>query len=302
MSPSILRPLRRVAGRLTRVQREVERAIIVDSPPRRPRQARSVWGVAVVRDDADIVGTTCEHLLGQGLTGLIVLDHRSTDSTATVLSGLATAYPGRVFVGRLDLEAFHQGRAQSYLAHLARRAGAEWVIPFDADEWWYGEGSSLVDVLGRQEADVVRCSVHDARPAGPAWMPGDPLRVKTTPMPRAKVAFRAAPWVWVYEGNHEVDRPGRRGDGLAMLHASYRSPDHVRERVRTGSRSIRAAGPTIAEGVGRHWHVLADLDDEGVAAWWRREQQRVAADDTWVDVADYLAWAAFDPRHEVRSA
>lgn len=86
---------RRRLSRWTPRQLRVRSAIRLPRLPRRPRIEGSVWGVTVVRDEADIIGHTVRHLLRQGVDGVIVLDHRSTVGTSAVLAEL-TAEEGTV--------------------------------------------------------------------------------------------------------------------------------------------------------------------------------------------------------------
>lgn len=75
----------------------VRSAIRLPRLPGRPRIEGSVWAVTTVRDEADIIGHTVRHLLRQGVDGVIVLDHRSTDGTSAVLAEL-TSEEGTVVV------------------------------------------------------------------------------------------------------------------------------------------------------------------------------------------------------------
>lgn len=298
-----LRATRAQVARAKPVQRRVESAVALERPPTGDRVVGSVWGVAVVRDEADIVAATCEHLLEQGLAGLIVLDHRSADETPQILADLQRRHTGRIFTGRLDLDEFHQGRAQSYLAHLALAAGADWVIPFDADEWWFAPGLPLADYLARQRASVVRCAMYDVRPVAGAleFRVGDPAMAATSAGPRTKVAFRADGWVWVFEGNHEVDLPAERTGGLSMLHFACRSLDQATHRARSGARAVAAAAGELDDGVAEHWHRAAELDDASLTAHWQAfvqgQQSVFGPAAALIEIEDYPAWTSFDPAH-----
>ena len=67
-------------------------------------------------------------------------------------------------------------------------------------------------------------------------------------------------------GNHGVDRPGRIGHSLRVLHWAYRSPDHLIRKVRRGARALDLVGPRDPHG-GHSWRdldLLTDLELETI--------------------------------------
>lgn len=254
-------------GRRGALQTRLESSIRLPKLPiRRPRPG-VVWGVTVVKNEADVIGSTLTHLLEQGVDALVVVDHGSSDGTADVIADLARDHP--IYPG-LDTEpAWYQGRKISYLAHLAWRAGAEWVVPFDADEHWYARGSTLTEQLRATSAPVVHAAIHDVLPAPGRTLldvtSDDVVRVDALATQDVKVAFRAASGLDVYEGNHEVHRPGERVDGLYLLHYQWRSLEQLTRKVTQGSAALRA---TDLEAVGAHWLRLSEWDRERITAYW----------------------------------
>ena len=107
------------------------------------------------------------------------------------------------------------------LAQAARRAGAEWVVPFDADELWFATDGLLGDRLRAQRADVLGARLFNAFPTRAGGWAMDP----TTGL--GKVAFRSHPLASVGSGNPRVDRPGRRLEDadapLRIAHLPWRS-------------------------------------------------------------------------------
>ena len=74
---------------------------------------------------------------------MLIADNGSTDETPLLLAELAKRY--RVHVA-LDREAGHyQGVKMTILSDWARRAGADWIVPFDADEFWFAPEGTLGD-------------------------------------------------------------------------------------------------------------------------------------------------------------
>jgi len=97
--------------------------------------------VTMVRDEADIIETTVRHMLTQ-VDVVIVADNRSVDGTREIVEQLP--------VHLLDdpERGYYQSEKMTRLAHMARvEHGADWVVPFDADEWWYSPHGRIGDVL-----------------------------------------------------------------------------------------------------------------------------------------------------------
>jgi len=97
--------------------------------------------VTMVRDEADIVEATVRHMLTQ-VDVVIVADNRSVDGTREILEGLP------VHLLNDPERGYYQSEKMARLAHMARvEHGADWVVPFDADEWWYSPHGRIGDVL-----------------------------------------------------------------------------------------------------------------------------------------------------------
>ena len=111
----------------------------------------SVWAVMLVRDEEDVIAGTLDHLLRQGVAGVIVADHGSTDGTWRLLQDAARR-SSKVHVLRDSEPGFYQGAKTSYLARQAWRAGADWVVPVDADEHWFAVGTDLASYFGTASA------------------------------------------------------------------------------------------------------------------------------------------------------
>src|SRR4029077_15297367 len=94
-----------------------------------------IFGVALGRSEADIIAVTIRYHLQLGLDGVLVLDNASSDGTDQILERLAQT-DNRVRWSRHEGE-YQQAELTTGLARDAFRAGADWIIPFDADEFWY---------------------------------------------------------------------------------------------------------------------------------------------------------------------
>src|SRR5690606_4675809 len=114
-----------------------------------------IVGVCMVRDEDDILPRTVDHMLTQGVDRLVIADNGSQHPVADQLAGHGINL-GRVEVVDDPEPGYYQDRKMSHLAAQAVLGGADWVVPFDADELWYSpDGRTVADVLSAADADVV---------------------------------------------------------------------------------------------------------------------------------------------------
>ena len=263
-------------------------------------RGHSVWAVTMVKDEADIIGTTLRHLLAQGVDGILVADNGSTDETRAVIEELSATAP--VFLAHDDEPAYFQWEKMTQLSHWARRAGARWVVPFDADELWFAEGDTVAGFLRRSTATVVRALMFNVVPQGTSVRVGDATGwvMGREPAPMTKVAFRPHPFMALSMGNHAVDRPGPEAAGLGIAHLPYRAPAQLARKVRTGA----AALDEVPGEAGYHWRDLGSLaDDDLDRVWSDLIEGRAGRDVMWlpqgrlepVDVFHWRTWGCDVP-------
>jgi hypothetical protein len=286
------------------LQRRVNRSIQVEGLPsrRRPVQAGSVWAVGLVRDEEDIIRGVIQHLLNQDVAGIIVVDNMSSDGTAAILEQLRSE-TSRLLVGRDLLHEFHQGKKVSYLAHLAWKCGADWIIPFDADEQWFAPSGTLGGFLRRvpRERDVVWADYRAVWPPANgafAWRGGGTWAVDAHIDPRRKVAFRSRRWVYVGEGNHAVRYGfGEAQTELHMLHYSARSLAQLSKKAKAGVAGLDAAG--MDANIGTHWRSWAAANPSEQAELWSRLSEEGSLEGSRVverlAVKDPTQWSEWDP-------
>lgn len=266
-------------GQLTRdvlpKRRLARRGILLPQlPARRRRLPGSVWAVSMVRDEADVIGATINHLLAQGIDHVLVADNLSSDETPAVLRALAAADP-RIHLARDREPAYHQAEKMTRLAVAATRAGADWIVPFDADEFWFAEQHTVADHLrllahADPEVGVVRADWHHMVPtvAEPDDLHAAQWVLDSTPVTPGKVAMRAHRFATLHVGNHFAQRVGTHAEGLHIAHAAFRGPDQVARKLRQGAAAVMLTNP--GDEIAPYWRGGASLDDAHIAQAWER--------------------------------
>lgn len=230
----------------------------------------------MVRDEADIIGSTVAHMLGQ-VDHVIVADNGSSDETRAILHDLGVEVLD-------DLErGYFQSAKMSRLADYARRQGATWVVPFDADELWWSPFGRLADVLAKAGVvEAVRADVFDYVATALDPLEVDPVRRiryrRRAPLELPKVAARAVEGLVVEQGNHGATVDGRALEPMAGLvqvrHYPYRSAAQFVRKARNGAEAYKAAGDALRADYGAHWRQWGELldaqGDEAVADIFRQ--------------------------------
>lgn len=287
-------------GRLL-LQRRVNRALTGAPLPRRRRVPGSVWGVSVVRDEADIIELVVRHQLAQGLDRVLIADNGSVDGTWELLQGLA-AEDGRVHLYRDAWPRHDQSEKISRLARLAGWAGADWIVPFDADEFWFAREASVADALRSlalryDDLGVVHAHWYTAIPMEAVGVEA-PFVVDAQAVFPGKVAVRSHPLVTIWQGNHTAARVGREITAdLHIAHALYRSAAQIARKVRQGYRAEQASSHPMA----MHWEYGSQLSDVEVQATW--DDMRAGRPVPKLDVPSnrpilglpVLTWRTWDP-------
>jgi hypothetical protein len=233
----------------------------------------------MVRDEGDVIEMTIRHLLDQGIDRVLVADNLSRDDTRSILDRIARS-DGRVHVVDDNEPAYFQAAKMTRLARAAARAGADWVVPFDADELWFADGCSVAERLRSIAAaengstvGTVRAALFDTIPTGGSApdLSSAICVLDSTPTPPGKVAIRAHRLMGVVVGNHGAKRVGEVVGGLRIAHLQYRSEAQVERKARQGLEAVRLAG--APDYVGVHWAAMADLTPDAVAAVWAGMQR-----------------------------
>lgn len=230
----------------------------------------SVYAVGIVKDEADVIEGTLRHLASEGIDGIVVADNLSTDATNEILYRVADDLPCPVEVLEDHEVGYYQSRKVTALAYVAADCGADWIVPFDADELWYAPLplaeflAGVPDDIAAVEARVFNHlrTAEDVAVVDPflsmVWRDRYHLGLP-------KVAVRWRPGTVIRAGNHGVDWPDRHGpsrsiDGLEVRHFPARSAEQFRRKALNGAAAY-AATEGLDAGLGQHWRDYGALAD-----------------------------------------
>jgi glycosyltransferase involved in cell wall biosynthesis len=216
-----------------------------------------IVGVTTVLDEAPIIKATITHLFGEGIDHVIVTDGGSTDGTQAVLDSI----PNVTWTPQ-HIPEFHQDLEMSWLAHQAADLGADWIIPFDADEFWYDPlGGTIRSILEGVAPEIAK--IHTA-----TWQHVDWDTKLVAQKMFGKVAIRPVPPFRLNWGNHDAeqgdpDNPPLAEHGLlAIRELQYRDYDHFIDKIRKAADLY--ASWHVPEVHGGHMRALVGLTGQAL--------------------------------------
>ncbi len=295
---------------LTRRSRRIRQALRLPPARRRRRVRGSVWAVSIVKNEADIIVASIEHLFRQAVDGVLVADNGSTDGTRELLEALATRLP--LYIADDREPGHYQGQKMDVLSDWARAMGADWIIPFDADEFWFAPSQTVGQYLRSCEANIVNGQLHNLFPVPGIEFGRGPWRLETTPLHQVvKVAFRSCRYSLVSDGSNQVHRiglsrsglrihrPGLSTSGLRVIHVPWRSYEQFRRKGRQGSEALRHTD--LKPNIGFHWRELGALGEGEARRTWEKIVSGERVDSVcWTPGAparliDPFDWGSWDP-------
>lgn len=119
-----------------------------------------IWAITMIADEVDVVVPSLEHMISEGVTGIIVADNLSIDGTGAKLKEFVKIAPIPIIVLQDNEFAFYQGKKLTGLAKLAAEQGAEWIVPFDIDELWCGLEKPLAQAIEEEGKEVAVLGVR----------------------------------------------------------------------------------------------------------------------------------------------
>jgi glycosyltransferase involved in cell wall biosynthesis len=232
-----------------------------------------IVGITMVRNEVDVIRLSLLHHLALGLDRILVVDNDSTDGTAELLERLSRE-ESRIH-WRSDRGLFSQGDVFTTLAREAFWQRADWVVPFDADEFWWVRNGDLRQTLAATTTPAVsfpavnfaqRRAQLTATEAGLLTMTRRaPWTVESSQALLeanhiayvearcvAKWLFRPNVKIEVAAGNHALSAVGRGepGHGIVCLHAPLRSMACLERKADKGVRELENDSPPE-----QSWHL-----------------------------------------------
>lgn len=202
--------------------------------------ARVIAAVSTIRGDADIAPLTVRHMFAQGVAAVLVA--AGDDTAFECLNALNTP---NLYLFNCRDERHHE--QQAWTDKLARTAagtlGADWIIPFDADEFWYAPYAKNI------RAALEAVPTDEQKLTAKLWHHNDWLRKVIPAEPLPKVAYRWSPDAHIAPGNHDVTLPGGLPNVLAVRHYQYRSFEQFCAKVRERNRTLAPEGRARGDGV-----------------------------------------------------
>lgn len=250
-----------------------------------------VWAILRVKDEADILEYTLDHLAAEGVDGVWIIDNASTDGTREIIERFHDKHmaagdprlwgPPIVAWGTDEEVGYYQSAKMTGLAKMAachpipiQSSASTWIVPVDADELWTVAAVPLAEYLRSLPSgvDVVQGALYNHFPTSE----DDPyernpfLRIKfhdkaIAPLP--KVAMRWRDDMTIEQGNHSVSAPAHltvqtpRVDGIIIHHFPWRSPEQFERKIRNGAAAYAATD--LPEEMGAHWRQYGSVLEHG---------------------------------------
>ena len=216
------------------------------------------------RNEADIIGINLRHLIAQGVWRFYIHDD-STDGTTEEIEKISQEIPGRVFLFQRRDSQYEQAERMNSLARMASADGADWLLPFDADEFFYAEdGRTIEEALADVSPEVRKLYCTN-------WQHHDWDHREVEPIVLPKVVIRPTEGAEFKMGQHEVDGISGGAHGvLAIRHLQYRNFEHFVRKIRDSS--ARMTAETRARGDGHHIWKFESFSDEELEQEWIQMQ------------------------------
>jgi hypothetical protein len=237
----------------------------------------------LVRDEADVVGSTVDFHLSKGADFVIATDHRSVDGSREILERYER--DGILRLIREDGEIFDSQAFRTRMARMAAEEhGADWVIGADADEFFWPRAGSLPEALAavpdhfgvvrapwrffvpRADGDACFAERMTARLSPGAWL----AHPRSAYKPDVKIAHRGRADVVVQGGNHRLLSGGLTvapWHPIEVLHFPIRSVEQLERKMAHWSRAGRVWAPGRA-GIShaQDWFDSVAVSDEVLAS------------------------------------
>ena len=221
----------------------------------------NIFAIGMVKGDADIVGATLRHLVDNGVDRVLIALGPDSDDTRQVLQDVQDESPDIITIFEDPDPINRQVQQTNHLASVALDEGADFCIPWDADEYIVTvDGSSIKEALENLAPDIDKLSLRH-------WQHLDFDRRKIKPNYLGKVAFRPAPGLTLAIGNHFINLPGGNENILDIREIPYRSYDHWVAKFQ--ARNANFPPEMLADpSQGFHHRRLADFNEDQLRDEW----------------------------------
>lgn len=225
-----------------------------------------IAAVSMFHDEEDVAEYVVRHMLDE-CDQVIVADNNSTDRSRVILEAI---HNPRLTI--VEEPRFAYGQPETMM-RLVGMTNADWIIPFDFDEWWDAEGT-IWEALESLDVEATGTTTWDMIPQDSDGTNRNPFRriVHTRPGSlwshpiHHKIAFRPASGRVLMPGNHGLEgRPLAPTGPLRIRHYPFRSFEQAKAKLRHGRAVNLAAGVT---GLGEHWSEWGDYPDDALMEWW----------------------------------
>lgn len=231
-----------------------------------------IVGVTMVKDEEDIIGTTITNLLEQGIDHIIAADNLSSDHTRTILESFS-----EVTVIADEEVGYYQSDKITNLAKVAFAEGADWVVPFDADEIWRVRGGTVRAELEACDGQICAFPLFNYFPTAKDDRLGSPFErishhdVRAAPLP--KVAVQYAGDLRIEQGNHSASGSNLRLVNSAngfIGHFPWRGFRSFKRKIENGYKAYKATD--LPQNMGGHWRSYGELlfehGEEALRSWY----------------------------------
>lgn len=225
----------------------------------------TVFGICMVRNAEDIIGYVVDHMISQ-VDHVIVADNLSTDKTRDILESF-----NKHFVTVIDDNdpSYRQSEKTTDLARIAMKRGADYVVPFDSDEFWVARDGTLKEVIELSGVDVLEAQILNYIPTAvdnhsePNPIKRINWRIKEVGS-LVKVACAVHPNMVIHMGNHNVsygtEEATRNQYQLTVHHYPWRSADQFVEKAIVGAAALELTD--LPYSTGQHWRDYAKIAEE----------------------------------------
>lgn len=230
----------------------------------------SIFVVMMVKDELDILPYVLDHLIEEDVDEFYIADNNSTDGTREFLHDLAVSHKNITVIDDPVVGYYQQAKMNGWIRQ-AVDMGADIIIPVDADEIWYAEGTTLGKALQGMAEDVAVAPVIDMVPQNTDNVTGNPILNITFRERDLEifpcVAFKYHPDCSIAQGNHDVSHPGSRNHSLIKIrHFQYRSYEQFCRKMRNGKAAYDATD--LPGDFGIHWREGGALSDTQLFDRW----------------------------------